>query len=89
MVEEHQQQPKQKTEKEIAREKEKAEKLAKFAAKQKKIEEEANKSSQNVKKSGKKAATVDATEFQWSVDNNGRKENNKISEDNEKISEQM
>ena len=53
MVEE-QQQPKHKTEKEIAREKAKAEKLAKFAAKQKKIEEDANKTSQNVKKSGKK-----------------------------------
>ncbi|CAK5089776.1 unnamed protein product [Meloidogyne enterolobii] len=78
MVEEQQQQPKQKTEKEIAREKAKAEKLAKFAAKQKKIEEEANKTSQNVKKSGKKAATVDATEFQWSVDPDGRKDVLKI-----------
>nr|CAD2202037.1 unnamed protein product [Meloidogyne enterolobii] len=78
MVEEQQQQPKQKTEKEIAREKAKAEKLAKFAAKQKKIEEDANKTSQNVKKSGKKAATVDATEFQWSVDPDGRKDVSKM-----------
>jgi len=71
---EEQQQPKHKTEKEIAREKAKAEKLAKFAAKQKKIEEDANKSSQNVKKSGKKnTQNVDATEFRWSVDPDGRK----------------
>uniref|UniRef100_A0A1I8BHA2 Valine--tRNA ligase, mitochondrial n=1 Tax=Meloidogyne hapla TaxID=6305 RepID=A0A1I8BHA2_MELHA len=73
MIEEHQQ-PRQKTEKEIAREKVKAEKLAKFAAKQQKLEVEANKS-QNAKKAGKKATqNVDATEFQWSLCPDGRKD---------------
>lgn len=68
------QQSKQKTEKEIAREKAKAVKLAKFNAKQKKLEEITSNNSQNSKKIGKKSPlNVNASEFQWSVDPDGKK----------------
>jgi valyl-tRNA synthetase len=71
---EEKQQIRQKTEKELAREKAKAEKLAKFAAKQQKLEAEACNKSQSMKKIGKKTTSkVDANEFQWSRALDGRK----------------
>jgi valyl-tRNA synthetase len=64
------QQPKQKTEKELAKERAKAEKLAKFAEKQKKLE--ANKAAQQQDGGGKKAEKKaqkgqkdELTEYEW------------------------